>query len=454
MDVNLYSHQVSGAKSLVENKRHLMNADPGCGKTIMSLFACKIKPMKTLVVSPITPIFDAWLKDSRLFPEIRFKICRANNREKRKAIIKGNDWDILAVNYELCRLHVPDLIASGIERLIIDESSYLKNPSSQQTRACVALADCVKECWLLSGTPAPNGEHEYFSQLRCLDRRETGDNFYRWAGRWMFPRKITINGREVIKGWTMSEGKRPAFEDMLRRYVTTIRKEDCLDLPEKVDIDRWVELSESERTAYESMLMTLRAELEGKTIDATVVGKTMKLRQLCGGWLYDGDRLVSDSGHSKLDALLEIIEEIGDRPMIVWAIFQSDLDRIKAELGDKAQIIDGRNNIAERNRLLPAFGREYPYLLAHPQAIGHGVTLVQASYATYYSIGFSLEHYLQSRDRIHRIGQANHCVYFHLWAKDTIDQQIRKVLMEKLDRVTALREALAMPIEEFGPIPF
>ena len=76
------------------------------------------------------------------------------------------------------------------------------------------------------------------------------------------------------------------------------------------------------------------------------------------------------------------------------------------------------------------------------QAVGHGVTLTQASYTIYYSLGFSYETYVQSRDRIHRIGQSKPCTYIHLLATNTCDSEVLKVLQNKGTLHEAMRAAL------------
>jgi SNF2 family DNA or RNA helicase len=55
------------------------------------------------------------------------------------------------------------------------------------------------------------------------------------------------------------------------------------------------------------------------------------------------------------------------------------------------------------------------------QAGSEGISLVRARYAVYYSTGFSLGLYLQSRARLHRPGQTRPVVYYHLVVRDTVD---------------------------------
>jgi len=57
--------------------------------------------------------------------------------------------------------------------------------------------------------------------------------------------------------------------------------------------------------------------------------------------------------------------------------------------------------------------------------------LVSASTAIYYSTGVNLEDWLQSRDRLHRMGQKNKVTLYVLLATDTVDEAIYKKLKDK-----------------------
>ncbi len=57
--------------------------------------------------------------------------------------------------------------------------------------------------------------------------------------------------------------------------------------------------------------------------------------------------------------------------------------------------------------------------------------MTEASTAIYFSQGYSLEEYSQSQDRIHRIGQNDHCNYIHLVCDKTVDTKIIKALEGK-----------------------
>jgi SNF2 family DNA or RNA helicase len=72
------------------------------------------------------------------------------------------------------------------------------------------------------------------------------------------------------------------------------------------------------------------------------------------------------------------------------------------------------------------------------QAGGVGVDLTRARVCAYYSLGFSLGEYLQSRKRTHRPGQTRSVLYVHLVAEGTIDEQVYRALEARQDVIAAV----------------
>ena len=62
-----------------------------------------------------------------------------------------------------------------------------------------------------------------------------------------------------------------------------------------------------------------------------------------------------------------------------------------------------------------------------------GLTLNMSSCSIYYSMGYSLEEWLQSQDRNHRIGQKNNVTYISLVTPNSIDEKIVKAVRDKED---------------------
>ena len=152
----------------------------------------------------------------------------------------------------------------------------------------------------------------------------------------------------------------------------------------------------------------------------------MKLRQLSGGFYYKGDETIYTHRNPKIDELNNLLDELGDEQIVIWATFRAEIDMISQELLDRHcsyDVIDGRTS--NSTELIEKFQRgELQYLICQPASAGHGITLTKSCYAIYYSMDFSYERYQQSRDRIHRKGQSRPCTYYHLITDNTTDESI------------------------------
>ena len=73
---------------------------------------------------------------------------------------------------------------------------------------------------------------------------------------------------------------------------------------------------------------------------------------------------------------------------------------------------------------------------------GVGISLVRARYAVYYSTGFNLADYLQSRARLYRAGQQRGVTFYHLFARHTIDVVVAKALAARQDLVESVLKEL------------
>ena len=69
--------------------------------------------------------------------------------------------------------------------------------------------------------------------------------------------------------------------------------------------------------------------------------------------------------------------------------------------------------------------------IATPQKAGEGLTLTVANHAFFYDRSFSLQHYLQAQDRIHRISQDRICYIYNLMIRGSIDEYIDKLVKAK-----------------------
>ena len=152
------------------------------------------------------------------------------NKAKRKELILEGGNHILVTNYEQFRMNIDLFLESGIDRVVFDESSKVKNRKAKVTQAAIRMSDACNEVYLLSGTPSPNCETELWSQLRVVSPVASGLQFYKWAYNWFMPITENIRGKNVIARWVPKNDMISQFHEYLKRWSWALRKEDSVSL--------------------------------------------------------------------------------------------------------------------------------------------------------------------------------------------------------------------------------
>jgi SNF2 family DNA or RNA helicase len=205
-----------------------------------------------------------------------------------------------------------------------------------------------------------------------------------------------------------------------------------------------VELSEDTYALYAALQLDFVAEVEGGVVTASnALTKLLRLQQITGGVAaaetLEGDIIPQRVGEEKLEALSAILDGT-DEPVVVFTRFVADLEGVRA-LCEKngwsfSELSGNKNELADWQA---GKGR---VLGVQIQAGGVGVDLTRARYCVYYSVNWSLGDYEQSLARVHRPGQTKNVVYYHLIAKDTVDQQVYGALKQKRDIVETVIEQM------------
>jgi len=459
----LMDHQKEGVLDIAANHvRWLYGWDTGTGKSLLGIELVRYWDVKTLVLTPLAIIEPAWLGDIRKFaPQIKaVNLWKHKGRQKKffKQEIDRNQ--VCIINYESFRTHSKLLLECGFRMVIADESSKLKNPKSKITQIVTEFCKHMDFVYLLSATPAPNHLLEYFSQISILDASLFGRSYYICRNSYFY--QSDYSGFK----WSIKKDREKEYLDKIASVMSVVRKHDVIDLPERTDNIRDVFLSKEERSAYNDMAVKLVIEIEAGIEDGTIITassaaiKAMKLRQVTSGFVFDKEGIAHPLGKSsKLIALLELLEELGDQQAIIWTQFRYEAQLLfqalslkkasvkgegfsSIEQTAKAMYISGDVPVAGvcnglisqklKNRFLEDFiSGKSQYMIAHPASIGLGITLVNCSNAIYYSIDRSHERHCQSRDRIYRKGQVNKCSYYYLMVPKSIDTVVFKALQSK-----------------------
>ncbi len=300
------------------------------------------------------------------------------------------------------------------------------------------MAPLFKQRVGLTGTPFPHSPLDIFAQYRFLDARIFGHSFTRFRARY-----------GVMGGW---QGKQVVAyqntEELAERFRSIAYEcgADVVSLPETVDTTRTVVLGAHAARLYAQVARDFWAGVESGEITASnALTRMLRLQQITGGSVgldldageRPQDRRVEHVDTAKQDALRSVLEDLPEgEPVVVFARFTADLDAIHAAAkaaGAESWELSGRR------RELEAWQHGAASVLAvQVQAGGVGVDLTRARVCVYYSLGFSLGEYLQSRKRTHRPGQTRSVLYVHLVAEGTIDEQVYRALEARQSVIEAV----------------
>lgn len=474
----LFKHQQLCRQIALLNPRYSFFCEAGTGKTPMSLqmivddiLMHQGEKRRWLVICPLSLIQPAWLSDAAtFFPWLKIVSLHGNTPAQTKKAFK-EDANIYVINYESFRVKYDDVKALKFVGVIADESSKMKNNTSAITKQLLKFAPLVERWYNLSGTPAPNNMMEYYPQMKAVDPLLLGKSFVSFKSRWFY---------SYMKGgfpaYDITPESQQALTTMIKEKAIFIAKEDCLDLPEKLFIKREVDMPPDLKLMYDTMrkeLYCLIEEQKSTTGEQHMVLAPMmvtslgKLNQLTSGIIMDENKTVHYVSKAKLDALADLLEEIGNHQVIIWANYRGEFTLIRELLGDDCVTYYGGTNRAEVEPLVERhFGTgmfmyllasglsikdmvvklfkegKVKYLVANSASAAHGLTLTNASYAIYYSLNYSYEKWSQSTDRLHRYGQKKACTYYSLLMKDSIDLTLDKVLKNKGDLSQAVLQHL------------
>ena len=325
--------------------------------------------------------------------------------------------------------------------LAIDESTTIKSPRASRTKALLKLAPLAAYRRILTGFPVTQSPMDLWAQCHFLDETllgECGDDFFHFQYRYAI-----INRRNVgSHSFNQIVGYRNLDElsHLLGQFSSRILKEECLDLPAKIYIQRNVSLSAEQERIYNELKRYALAHIEDEEFMTTqnVLTQLLRMQQVLSGYSRSDSGEIIEISDNRLDELMSCLEETAGKA-IIWSRFRRDVKRIAAAIGkkygaDKVVTYFGDTSDDDRSDALVQFQNgDVRFFVGNPQTGGYGITLTAARTMIYFANSFDLAIRMQSEDRAHRIGQSHHVTYIDLIAEDTIDTRIVDALRSKMD---------------------
>lgn len=321
---------------------------------------------------------------------------------------------------------------------VLDESTFIKTPTSNRTKSVINYASQSKYRMILTGSEITNSVLDLYSQFEFLR-----------PGFWEMPNFTFFKARyAIMEDVFVAEGRRVQkvvgfrrVEELLNRvgpHCFRALKRDCLDLPEKIYATIHVEMNAAQKRVYNELKEELWTQYKGQVLSVPAkVVLFMRFRQITGGFMPETGEPIGES-NPKLDALIADVESYRGK-VIIWSSFRSELKALTEELTRKtdyeAVSFFGDTSAADCETALRRFkdDPEVKFLVINPATGAFGLNLQHATLQYNFSRSLSPEKNWQAEDRSHRIGTMENVTYKDLVCPGTIDERILSLLERKTD---------------------
>ena len=445
---------------------------PGSGKTTVAYAIYETERVRSrvqqlLVVAPLSA-FEAWEVEAQECFSVPLSIQRFTGE------YPSSRAEILLINYHRLPAslgQVADWCTRKPTHVILDEAHRMKRGRpGVWSSACLDVSLLATRRDLLTGTPAPNRPSDLVALLDYLWPRPGGRRILPEQALWANP-----------PDWAMR-----AINDRIRPLFARTTKSE-LDLPNVLFRVAPIEMGELQQAIYAALLRQYSGMLDLSRRDAAAMGRMGEiamylLQAACNPKLLSKSSsvgipyafppaplaansrlaaLIEEATYSKHEmpakwiALAKILHENRkkERKTLVWSNFPENLLDLEGQLAllRPAVIYGGVPSLADgvpagtrtREGELARFREDGDcwVLLANPQAMAEGISLHKTCHdAVYIDRTFNAGQYLQSLDRIHRLGldpgQETRVTF--LVSSNSIDETVDRRVTEKATRLAQM----------------
>lgn len=432
-------HQIEGFNRGIKAPSLLIADEPGLGKSLQAISIAEWRKSreliaKCLIICGVNSTKYNWLSEVHKHSyEDAMVFDSANTNTKLKKIYEWLHNDILfgIINIEsLRRQEIVEALNGYVDMIVLDEAHKAKTPNSKQGKALRNMESDYKLA--LTGTPMTNKPLDLWNILAWLGAERM--NY------WAFRNRYCIMGgydnKEIVGYKNLDELNARLKFIMLRR-----KKEDVLDLPDKIYKTEYIELSKEQKKQYElakegvlKQLKNPKQNKNGQERRLNPLTLTLEMRQVTSGILVPAEK------NEKLKRVIDILkEEIlpNEKKALIFTNWTTVSSTYKNALSKFAPAyITGDVTAEKRQREVERFQNDPDCKVAIGTigAMGTGLTMTAASYVFFLDKAWNNTDNIQAEDRAHRIGTNENVTIISMVAKDTIDEKIEDKLIEK-DRV-------------------
>ena len=413
LNATLRDYQVSGFeffKTLSDYQFGGILADEmGLGKTIQTIaFLLSNKDKKSIVITPTALIYN-WKNELEKFaPTLKVGLLHAAKSEREKILDNIDNYDVILTTYTTYKNDIDKYKNINFDYCIIDEAQNIKNPDAIITKAIKNVNAKVK--FALTGTPIENNLMELWS---IFDFIMPGYLYNKSKFKSIF----VNNDKNIIE-----------LKNLIKPFILRrTKKEVITELPDKIEQKIIIDLEKEHKRAYKGYVNLITRKIKENNQDnITVFSYLTKLRQLC----LSPELMVKNyqGKNSKLDVLINIINDSSDEKILVFSQFTKVLEVIGKRLNEENisySYLDGKTSAKDRVKLVEEFNtNNNKVFLISLKAGGTGLNLTSANIVVHFDPWWNPAVEDQASDRAHRIGQKNVVNVIKLIAKDTAEERV------------------------------
>lgn len=326
-----------------------------------------------------------------------------------------------------------------INMIAIDEVHKNVSPQSSQGKLILNIKKSTGTMaqWIpMTGTPIVKRPTDVFLPLKLVDGHSIKDY-------WSWCKAFVIHGgygNHQVMGYKNI----PQLKFMLQSNMLRRKKEDVLDLPEKIFINEYVENTHTQEVLYNNITSELIDNKESVLDELNPLVRFLKLRQVNGSpELIDPDIQIDSkymSKNAKLQRLMELLEEYVDcrgEKVIVYSNWVEPLRTLYKFISKKYKTTCFTGTMSEedrqKNKRVFQNNPTYKVMIGTIGALGTTHTLTAANNVIFYDEPWNYSEKSQAWDRVHRIGATKAVTITTILTRDTIDDRVHKIVYDKRD---------------------
>ena len=365
-------------------------------------------------------------------------------------ITNTNDLELLKI-----------FLSSNKFLLVIDEAHNIKRIGGKWATAALELSKMSEFKVVLTGTPMPNEHKDFYNYFDFLYGENEIISSYDKARIDIFVEKNNLEQASEI------------LREKFNPFFIRVSKKDLKLSPQIFNKPTIVNMNPIEQQIHDAIVTKIKSypikkyEQNIELIKKIRRARILRLRQNCSyvknllsaikGDLKEGDENLTDGianlistyddkeVPSKIESLKSIVLPIikNNKKVLIWSSFLNTIELIKKHLQKEninIKVITGKTDLKKREEIKDQFNNKNSSLdaiIANPQACSESISLHKAcNNAVYYDQNFNTAEFVQSMDRIHRVGgSVTEPVYYDfLHYENSVDEKVYKRVFAKADR--------------------